>query len=371
MLQATYKTSPYVFYLSTEDNRIDTSKTDTDNLKYLFKFTNDMSGEIQYAFGQNQVVYDRYTKLELTHSLTPLYYSGEVNLVPNGYYNYELYEYSDDITSATTCSTVPNPATGELGTVKITLPSGAIWGNLSLEVAAPNLIDLLLYNFQATTYQFDVYDNCDVKLTGLGSNITFPTVTAQTNGERWLEITDYTTTSGGCTVTIKSNAPINYSYDFVTDESGPDVYYQVTNITSDPQTTIHTFTYATNQTQFALRMYDAVGGFAGGGNLVWATADDTIILVRNSNDIKYGITIPLAYNPVSADAGGTVLSKGTLWSTTRYGSVYNSSNPNYYTLQGLITQGKLYVSEPSGEEQVQYTQNPTPSGTTNYIWYGQ
>ena len=39
-------------------------------------------------------------------------------------------------------------------------------------------------------------------------------------------------------------------------------------------------------------------------------------------------------------------------------------------VQGLVEQGKLYISEPSGEEQVQYTQNPTPSGT-NYIWYGQ
>ena len=39
-------------------------------------------------------------------------------------------------------------------------------------------------------------------------------------------------------------------------------------------------------------------------------------------------------------------------------------------VQGLVAIGKLYLAEKSGSEQVQYTQNPDPSGT-NYIWYGQ
>jgi hypothetical protein len=39
-------------------------------------------------------------------------------------------------------------------------------------------------------------------------------------------------------------------------------------------------------------------------------------------------------------------------------------------VQGLVAIGKLYLSEKSGSEQVQYTQNPEPSGT-NYIYYGQ
>jgi len=52
------------------------------------------------------------------------------------------------------------------------------------------------------------------------------------------------------------------------------------------------------------------------------------------------------------------------------GTASESTTQGYWTLQGVVEQGKLYVSEPSGEEQVQYTQNPTPSGT-NYIWYGQ
>ena len=44
--------------------------------------------------------------------------------------------------------------------------------------------------------------------------------------------------------------------------------------------------------------------------------------------------------------------------------------PTHGIVRGLVAIGKLYLSEKSGSEQVQYTQNPDPSGT-NYIWYGQ
>ena len=39
-------------------------------------------------------------------------------------------------------------------------------------------------------------------------------------------------------------------------------------------------------------------------------------------------------------------------------------------VKGLVTKGKMYVSEKDGTEQVQYTQHPEPAGT-NYIYYGQ
>ena len=52
------------------------------------------------------------------------------------------------------------------------------------------------------------------------------------------------------------------------------------------------------------------------------------------------------------------------------GTTAASTTQGFYTLEGVVEEGKLYVSEPSGEEQVQYNQHPDPSGT-NYIWYGQ
>ena len=39
-------------------------------------------------------------------------------------------------------------------------------------------------------------------------------------------------------------------------------------------------------------------------------------------------------------------------------------------VQGLVTKGKMYVSDIDGTKQVTYRQHPEPSGT-NYIYYGQ
>ena len=46
------------------------------------------------------------------------------------------------------------------------------------------------------------------------------------------------------------------------------------------------------------------------------------------------------------------------------------ADPTHGIVQGLVAIGKMNVSEKSGTQQVQYTQQQEPSGT-NYIWYGQ
>jgi|TARA_R100001443_G_scaffold116823_1_gene138653 hypothetical protein len=43
--------------------------------------------------------------------------------------------------------------------------------------------------------------------------------------------------------------------------------------------------------------------------------------------------------------------------------------PTHGVVQGLITQGKMYVSEKSGTEEVRYKQYEQPA-STNYIYYG-
>ena len=45
-------------------------------------------------------------------------------------------------------------------------------------------------------------------------------------------------------------------------------------------------------------------------------------------------------------------------------------SPDNGIVQGLVTKGKMYVSDKDGTEQVKYTQRQEPSGT-NYIYYGQ
>ena len=135
MLQVTYKTSPYVFYLSTEDNRIDTTAT-TAQIRFLFKLTNDMSGAVKYGYGLSQTIYDRYTKMQLQHKASGAQnvYTGSVDLVPNGYWQYEVYEVAWTGTATLTASTAPATETDVLsppgatkGVVKGLVNSGKLY----------------------------------------------------------------------------------------------------------------------------------------------------------------------------------------------------------------------------------------------------
>jgi hypothetical protein len=91
MIQATTESTFYA-YLSTEDNRIDTSVT-SEHIRHLVKFINDMDNSVQYAYGSAETIYDRYTKLTFTYG-TPDVYTGVTKLLPSGYYKYEVYEVS-------------------------------------------------------------------------------------------------------------------------------------------------------------------------------------------------------------------------------------------------------------------------------------
>jgi hypothetical protein len=80
-------------YLQTEDNRIDTSVAKT-QIKYLFKFTNDMDKSIVYAYAKTPVIENRYTYFFFLYNATPNIYTGLIDLKPAGYWKYEVYEVS-------------------------------------------------------------------------------------------------------------------------------------------------------------------------------------------------------------------------------------------------------------------------------------
>lgn len=92
MIQAITETD-LIFYLQTEDNRIDTSVASS-KIRYLVKFTNDMDKSVQYAYSDVHLVYDRYTKFSFSYNATPDVYTGAVNFKPAGYYKYEVFEVS-------------------------------------------------------------------------------------------------------------------------------------------------------------------------------------------------------------------------------------------------------------------------------------
>ena len=111
MLHITYG-STGTFYVTTEEKRINTSVA-TSKIRLLFKFTNDMSKVVKYAYGQsldhndNIRTYQRYTKATVSHNTTENVYTGAVNFKPFGFWKYEIYEVSWIGTVSLTGETAP------------------------------------------------------------------------------------------------------------------------------------------------------------------------------------------------------------------------------------------------------------------------
>jgi len=80
------------FYVTTEEKRINTS-VPSSNIRYSFKLINNMSKSVVYAYGQSQTVNDRYTLVSVNYGTNDVY-TGTVDLTPNGYWTYEIYEVS-------------------------------------------------------------------------------------------------------------------------------------------------------------------------------------------------------------------------------------------------------------------------------------
>jgi hypothetical protein len=92
MIQAITETDLKI-YVQTEDNRIDTSVAST-QIRHLVKFTNDLDKSVYYAYGNTEIIKDRYTNINISYGTRPNIYTGVVKLFPAGYYKYEIYEVS-------------------------------------------------------------------------------------------------------------------------------------------------------------------------------------------------------------------------------------------------------------------------------------
>ena len=91
MIQAIRETN-FTAYIETEASRIDTSVTSA-HIRHLVKFTNDLDGAVFYAYATTEVINDRYTSLAFTYGAADVY-TGNLQLIPAGYFKYELYEVS-------------------------------------------------------------------------------------------------------------------------------------------------------------------------------------------------------------------------------------------------------------------------------------
>ena len=111
MIQATRETA-FTAYIETKANRI--ANVASSKIRHLVKFINDLDGAVFYAYPALENIYDRYTAMSFSYGSTPDMYEGQLNLIPAGYFKYEVYEVSWVGTPEITDSTAPATETDVL-----------------------------------------------------------------------------------------------------------------------------------------------------------------------------------------------------------------------------------------------------------------
>tara|TARA_Y100000114_G_scaffold23234_1_gene18965 strand:+ start:1745 stop:2860 length:1116 start_codon:yes stop_codon:yes gene_type:complete len=371
MIQLDYTTpnTEQSVYISTEDNRIDTSVAKT-QVALLFEITNDMSGSVVYAYLLKINVDNRYTTGTLTPKNTsPDMFSGQFIALPVGYYDYNVFELTTQYSAGSVsynCNTLPPTSAGVLGKVIVEDPSGTEVYTQDL-TGKNDVYTQEIDRLSAGLYNMDIKNTCnDVIFDGA---ILVGTDTAQADNTRFVEIQNVVQTSTGVTFDIVSKMPVGHSYGF---SVGSATEVQVTDITSVPQTTSHSFAQIGNPTLAAnlveCKQYNQTGGAAGGGTIVGSTLN--IRPVKNPSEY-YGIAIVLASNNVLNSTLGTQLKTGNAFISAIYGASSATTNQQFYVLQGQVTEGKMYISQKDTTlKEVTYKEHEEPAGT-NYIYYGQ
>ena len=373
-----------VVYISTEENRLDTNAVDS-QLRYLFEITNDMGTTLgvpytfpeeyvreQYTYPIKYTIADRYNSFTLIASsnyTSSNLFNGKVYSLPVGYYYYKVYECSTLSTNSLAFddTTMPIDAEGRIGFISIRKNSaGGTKVQSTKLLAGVQSDDNKVSDLSSGTYFIRMQSSSgtfiDSGLTALG----IPQVQAQSDGSRWLEITNVVKNevSNGLDITIKSECPVGYSYEF---DNGSGAYQHLVEITSKPQTNTLTFARSTDDSP-TLRLYDSSNGHSGTGSQVWGASNGREFLIPNAANMNFGTLSYTAWNPEMIDSGGAVLSKGSFYYSGKYGSTVNSVTQEIFVVQGEVAQGKLYIE--MGEEdlkEVRYKQYEQTE-TLDYIY---
>ena len=131
MIQAITETNLSVT-IQTEDNRINTSVAST-QIRHLVKFTNDLDKSVYYAYGNTELIKDRYTQINISYA-TPNIYTGHLQLAPAGYWKYEIYEVTWKGTVTVSSGNAPaneddvlSPAANDKGVVQGLVTKGKMY----------------------------------------------------------------------------------------------------------------------------------------------------------------------------------------------------------------------------------------------------
>ena len=356
MLKATYLNNTYTFYVTLKDaqQQITSATIPYVNQSYLFKFTNDMSGAVKYAYAQNTSVNDRYAKLEIYNStiLEENVYTGKVNFNPNGYWKYEIYFMYKSVkqVSEVDCDLF-NPL--ELGTWNCVNSS-----NDSLDTGDLNVDSYEITELVADAYKINEYSTCRpfpfVTNTPNEVNQITQTLTKEVcPSTRILLFTKVVRNIDTASFHITSNAPINSEIRFTS--ANRTYSHKVKALPEDVVMTVQTGTGVTDSLSYTVGVY---------ASNVLQQSFNNVIAVRKPQQFRGGYI--MASNNEWETSCGFGITLGSIFFT--WNKTGNSPNGGYITqYEAPIEIGKLLIEEPQGDEQVRYVEHDSPNDT-NYIY---
>ena len=130
MIQAIRETN-FDAYIETKANRIGTQTGA--RTRHLVKFINDLDEAVFYAYPLLENIHNRYTQMPFFYNVSPDMYEGQLNLIPAGYFKYEVYEVSwigtPDLTVVTAPATETTvlPVADENGVVEGLVAIGILY----------------------------------------------------------------------------------------------------------------------------------------------------------------------------------------------------------------------------------------------------
>ena len=367
MLKGTYQNITYDFYVTLKDaeqwNNTGAfpinSLGNIYNENYLFKLTNDMSGEVKFAYAKIRIRNNRYYLLQLFNSTLAdeNIYEGKVNLEQKGYWKYEIFYMYAALKQGTPsdCDLFNPLATG---TWECTDTAGTVIDAGTLDTDDSVKPVYFIDTIPASTYSIKEYSTCNPPpfsqpstfVNTISQIITLiPCVTSS----RELLFTKVERALDTAAFTITSNTAIGNEIRFTS--STRTYSHIVTTLPEIVVMTVETSTGVEDFKDYTVAIYD--------GGLVYQDYNP-VKAVRKPQQFRGGY-IMASNNEYEPSCGfGTTL--GSIFFT--WNGTGNSPNGGYITkFQAPIEIGKLLIEEPQGDEQVRYTQHKSPNDT-NYIY---
>jgi hypothetical protein len=129
MIQAIRETN-FEAFIETKANEI--GQQTVGRTRHLVKFINDLDGSVFYAYPLLSNIYDRYTQMPFVYNINPDVFTGKLNLIPAGYYKYEVYEVSwasDDVVLAS-----PTAPVTETDVLPVSDANGVVEGLVAIGI---------------------------------------------------------------------------------------------------------------------------------------------------------------------------------------------------------------------------------------------